>query len=262
VRVLPKRLRPLIESCPSSIIESVLVKQRVLLKRPARLGLVLDRLDPLDRWRSPGERVPPLGRLDLLDRWRSSVKKSPMESVLLDLDLFYVCVLDLSWTRFLTPKVPLMPKRLGPLKRILPILDCRRGPVERVLRVLDSSWAAEQCRPVERVLHVLDSLWTHVGSLGPFGSSKESRWTSFARLRPMKASALPKRLGPLNRVLPSWTVESVRPLKRSTRLGPVLRVLPAKVSYSASESVLYILFCIGPPKVSVLPKVIASIFLR
>jgi len=66
-------------------------------------------------------------RLDLLDRRRSSVKKSPTESVLVDLDLFCVRVLDPSWTRFSTTEgappaeatwtAETDPAHLGPSKR-------------------------------------------------------------------------------------------------------------------------------------------------
>jgi len=54
---------------PSVLLKASYVLDRwnvpVLSKCPARLGLVLNRLDLLDRWRSPGERV-----FSVLDRWK------------------------------------------------------------------------------------------------------------------------------------------------------------------------------------------------
>ena len=143
---IPRNNRSDCDRCPSWIVESVPVKESCCI------GLVLDRLDPLDRW-------------------RSSVEKSPTESVLVDLDLFCVRILDPSWTRFLPPK------RLGPLKRVLPMWkeSYQKCPTCFGL-VLDRL----KCCSVERVLHILDSFWTRVLTSENVRLAKH-----LARLRPL-----------------------------------------------------------------------------
>jgi len=115
------------------------------------------------------------------------LKKSPTESVLVDLDLFCVRVLDPSWTRFLPPKAPLLPKWIGPLKRVLPILDHRRGPVERVL------------------LTVFYMFWTCLGPLKVLFCRK-----SLTRLGLILDSCFNQWKRPPRQI--SWTVERVLPV--------------------------------------------------
>jgi len=140
---IPRNNRSDCDRYPSWIVESVPVKESCWS------GLVLDRLDPLDRW-------------------RSSVEKSPTESVLVDLDLFCVRVMDPSWTRF------------GPLK----VLFCWKS-LTRLGLILDSCFNRWKRPP-----NILDR-WTRPARLWPLGLVLD-RWNcrlveeSYCRLGPLR----------------------------------------------------------------------------
>jgi len=107
------------------------------------------------------------------------VEKSPKESVLVDLDLFCIRLWKPVLDSFSIP-----PKRLGPLKRVLPILDRRRGPVERVLPKV--SYVFWTCLGPLKVLFC----WKSLTRLGLILDSCFNRWK-----RPPRQT--------------SWTVERV-----------------------------------------------------